>query len=184
VQLVYELGVHQLVVEVGVAVGAVGAVVPAEANPALLQLLRGKDPVEAVERALVERRVVLERTGETAHEGRLGAPVRPVEQEQLVDRALASEVGDRAVHARLHLLLPHQPIAPAVPRRVEQAPARHHPARRLQLDGAEVIEHVFQVLRGGARVEAGPLEKCLEELVERHHATVARVGVAHFLSDL
>src|SRR5438270_13325053 len=67
-QFVDELGVDQFVVEIGEAllVAALAGVAgrydaAAEAEPALLDLLRGKDPVEAIERALVERRIIFER---------------------------------------------------------------------------------------------------------------------------
>src|SRR5262249_54254600 len=55
--------------------------------------------------------------------------------------------------------------------------------RRAHLGGAEVIEHVLQVLRRGARVLLGPSREQRVELVEGHDALVARVGLAHLLAD-
>jgi len=107
-----------------------------------------------------------------------------VQEHELVDGALAHEVGDDAVDARLHVLLPDEAIASAVEGHVEQLPARGEAARRLHFLGAEVIEDVLQILRDVAGILLGPRDEEVEELVERHDALVARVAVADFLTDL
>src|SRR5439155_8882512 len=117
----------------------------AEADAAALKLLRGEDPVEAVERALVERGVVFERARDAGDERGLGGAVRAVQEDELVDAPLAHEVGERAVDAGLHVLLPDEVVAAAIEGAVEELPATVAAARAAQLLGAEVVEDVLDV---------------------------------------
>jgi hypothetical protein len=89
-----------------------------EAERAADRLGRGEDPVEPVERALVERRVVLERPHDARDDRALGAPVRPVQQDQPVRPPLPDEVRERPVDLLLHLLLADERVwrEPLVPR--------------------------------------------------------------------
>src|SRR5690606_28820118 len=87
--------------------------------------LARKDPMEAVQGALVARRVMLERAHEAGSDGALGGTVRAVQQEHPVGTAFPDEVAQNAVDFRLYGLLPHQRIPRAVAglgkRLIEQA---------------------------------------------------------------
>ena len=179
--LVGDLRLDELVVEV--RVGLLRAAVleaAAEADAALGQLLRREDPVELVERALVERRVVLHRPLQAGDEGRLGAAVRAVQQDEAVGAPLAREVRDQPVDRRLHLLLPHQRVLAAVPGAVEQAPARHR--RRAASAPSRCRSGRTRRARTGPPTAAGGAGSAREQrqvFVERDDAPVAREAVAH-----
>ena len=183
--LVGDLRLDQLVVEVGERLlGAAGLEAAAEADAALGQLLRREDPVEPVERAFVERRVVLHRALHARDERRLGAAVRAVQQDEAVGPPLAREVRDQAVDRRLDLLLPHQRVLAAVEGAVEQAPARHHAARRPHRLGAEVVEHVAHVLARRTQLPRRLRGEQRQVLGERDDPPVAREVVAHLAGGI
>ena len=179
-QLVADAGVDQVVGQVGERVGrAVGAGPAAEAHPRLARALGGEHPREAVGRALIERRVVLERAADAADERRLGGAVGPVQQHQPVGAAVADEAGQRPVELVLRRLLPVQPALAAHPGAVEQlepadlAPRVPHHLR------AVVLEAVDQVLRRAAHLPRRIGQRELHVLRERQHPAGAGEVVAH-----
>ena len=101
-----------------------------------------------------------------------------MEEKQLVGAPLAGEVAERPVDPRLRVFLADQVVTSIVPGAVEQLPAGDVAARVADLVGAEMIEHVLQILGGGASVSFGVSDDQREVLVERHDAFVLGVGVA------
>src|SRR5690606_33132453 len=184
-ELVRQLGVDQLVRQVGVGVaGAVLVEVGAgEADPALGDLGAREDPVDPVERALVGGRVVLQRPADAADQGGLGRAVGAVQEEELVRHPLVHEVGPRPGDAGLHLLLADQPVAAVGPGDVEQAEAADLTPRVADLLGAVVVEAVADVLRRGAELLARPGGGQLQVLGERHHPAVLGEVVADPLAE-
>ncbi len=175
-QLVDDLGLDQVVLEVGVALegpAGLGRAAAREADAGLGHPLRGEDPVEPVERALVERRVVLERALQAADQGRLGAAVRAVQQDQAVGAPLPGEVRDQAVDGALDLLLADQVVLALVPGAVEQLPAGDRAARRSHRFRSEVIQGIPHVLGGRAGLSDDVGAEQREVLGERHHPTLA-----------
>ena len=143
--------------------------------------LAREDPVEAVERAFRRARVRLHAADQRRDQGRLGRAVRSVDQHQLVHAPGAHEVAERAVQRRLHLLLPgHPPRAAArIEGEVEQLPAPDRPHRGGPVLGAEVIEHVAQVLRRRACLPARRLQEGLHVLGEREDRAVLDERALH-----
>ena len=106
-QLDDQAAVDLIVVEVGVggargglALGALG-----EPERAAHRLPAGEDPVEAVERALFEGGVVLQRAEDAGRHRALGRAVGPVHEHQPVGPPLLHEVGEAAVDLGLQLLV-------------------------------------------------------------------------------
>src|ERR1700716_588525 len=136
--------------------------------------MRRKDPIEAVERSLVERRVVLECGHHALGDGRLGRAVRAVQQDEPVRAPFAHEVRESAVELFLYVFLPDQRTAGQrslfdglttrgravglvrrwgwFPRQVEQAIARELTPGMAHRRLAVVIEYVAQVAACVARV--------------------------------
>jgi len=181
-----------LALEVGVRLdhGPPGDLV-AEADRPLHQALVGEDPVEAVERALVLARVVLQRALDGGDERALGRSVGPVQQDQLVDPARANEGAEDPVDGVLHLLVAHH-RRPAlaflqggrlIERTIEELEAPHRPRRLGHHLGAVEVEAVADVLGGVARVHARHLEERLHVLLEGEDGLVAEERTLDLLPD-
>ena len=163
----------------------------AEPDRALHQPLVGEDPVEAVERALVLARVVLERALQRGDERRFRRAVGTVEQDQLVHPAGAHERVEDAVDGVLDFFLSdHRRAALAflharglVEGTIEQLEAAHAAGRPLDGLRPVVIEAIADVLRGVASVHARRLEECLHVFLEGEDRLVREERAADLFAD-
>jgi hypothetical protein len=180
-QLVGQAGVDRFVGQVGEGVGGVGLTAGRAAEPdaGLAGLARREDPGQAVQRAGVLGRVVLEGAAQAAQERRLGRAVGAVQEDQATRSAVAHEAGQRAMDLALGRLLADQPALAPGPRRVEQVPARGLAPRIADRRRAVVREAVEQVLRRRPELLARLGEHQLEVLGERHHPP----GVGELAAD-
>ena len=195
-QLAVDAGVDGFAFEVGVGLyplagDALAGVLP-EADRSLHQLLAGEDPVEAVELPFFLARVVLERALDGGDDRRLGAAVRSVQQDELVDPAGSHEPVQDPVDRVLHLFVsadgrPALPLLqgarPLVEGPVEELESAHRAARVVGGGGAVEVEAVPDVLGRVASVDAGLLEEAFHVLLEGEDGLVADESVAHLLAD-
>jgi hypothetical protein len=167
-------------VRVALAFGALDLLVAGETDRAADTLLGGEDPVKTVERAFVERRVVLERAGDAGADRALRRAVWSVEQEEAVRPAFAREVREDSVDLFLDALLADEGLAPlgdvGLPRQIEETEATGGAPRPGDLVRAVVVEHVAHVPRGVATVAHGIGGEEVEVLVEREEPTTFFVG--------
>ncbi len=178
-QLVAEARVDRVVGQVRERVHRLEGRMTAEADAGARALLRREDPREAIQRALVERRVVLERAPQAADECRLRRAVRAVQQDHLARAPVAHEALQHLVGLVLDHLLAEQAILAVRPRCIEQLEPRDVAPRIFHLLGSVVIEAVDDVLRRRAQLAQRLGEHEREILRERHHAPVAREILAH-----
>src|SRR5215831_2947755 len=156
----------------------VGGELPVGSDPigktdrSLHQLLRGKNPVELVQRPGGQARVVLHPALESIDDGGLGRAVRPMQQDELVDPPGANEVAQHPIERVLNLLLSGDPDPALATGGVEDAEAADLPARVGHLIGPEVIHRVPQVLRRVARLFSRFLEEEAEVFLEGKNAAV------------
>jgi hypothetical protein len=180
-----ELRVDLIVREVRVRADLRALILLAEAEAAAHCLARREDPVEAVERALVDGRVVLERAHDARDDGALRGAVGSVEQDESVRPSLADEVRHRAVDLLLHLLLPDEGVRSLqrIPRQVEEVPARELAPRLLDDLGAVMIERVAHVATRVAREAHRVTREEIEVLGEREDATPFQESLLDALGD-
>jgi hypothetical protein len=181
-----QAGVEGVAVQVGEAaqfgpLGATPAGAEAERASPLQPLVAREDPAEPVEGPLRRAGVGLHRPEEGPDQRRLGRPVGPVEQDDLVDPAGPHEGAEGPDDGRLDLLLARHPLGAAVrvEALVEQGPAAQPPRRRLHRLLAEVLQDVAQVLRRGAGVAPRGLVDGRQVLLEGEDRPVLDEGGAH-----
>jgi len=193
-QLAVDARVDRLSFEVGIGLDPLAGnpLGLAESDRSLHQLLAGEDPVEAVELPFLLARVVLQRSLDGSDDRGLGAPVRSVQEDELVDPPGAHETAQDPVNRVLHLFVPAdgrpalpllQGARPLVEGPVEELESAQWPAGILPRRGAVEVEAVPDVLGRVARVHAGPLEEALHVLLEGKDGLVPQEGVAHLLAD-
>src|SRR5580692_1241832 len=170
-----ELGVDLVVAEVRIgretpAAGVLGTESQAPAHG----LGRREHPVKPIERALVERRIMLERRHDAGRYRRLGRAVRTVEQDETIRPPLAHEVRERSINLFLDVLLADEGTARQsprglLPRQFEQSIAGEVTPGMVDRYFAEVVEDVADIPARIARIANGIGVEELEKLGEREH---------------
>ncbi len=179
-QLVADLGLDEILVEVGVGLGIGDDALPTpESNATFADVLDGKDPVEAVKRAFFQMGIVLQGAFDARDDRRFGAAVRAMKQGQTIGSPFAREIGDQTIDCPLHFLLPTQGILAVIPRAIEQAEACGLATRPAHLDGAKVVEDVAKVVRRRTSLPGHVLVEQADVLGVGHDAPSARESVAH-----
>ena len=143
--------------------------------------------MEAVKRAGLLHRVVLERAHEAVRDGALRRAVRPVQEDEAGRPSLAHEVLERAIDLALHLLLPDQRLArrfgPVQERQVEELIAALLTPGSHELAAPVVVEHVPEVAAGVTRVAQRIGSEELQVLAEREQAPLVAEILLHPLGN-
>ena len=155
-----------------------------ETDAAFADVLDGENPVESVERALVQVGVVLHCTLDARDNGRFGAAVGAMKQGQSIGSPFTGKIGDQAVDAPLHLLLPAQAVLATVPRAIEEVESGDFAAWSVHPGGAEMVKNIAKIVRRRAGLPGHVLVKQPDVFAVRHDAPVACKSIAHLARKL